>query len=162
MDVLPSARLAEQEVDGGHGGFHVHELRFAFGRGDFVFPEFVAVSAGKIALVGQIHDQRLQREVLRRIGQRFAHGITRDDDVRMIEFREEFVRVTIAVPGGDEFGHQLVVIGMAGSQSVQQFFRGAIQFENSAGGHQIQKAPAAALEGMKFAGPVGSCFRRGH
>ncbi len=78
-------RLCEQEIYGRLGRLHVHELRLAFRRRDFVFTELIAVGAGEIALVGQVQDHRLKGKVSRRIGQRLAYSVARNDDMRVIE-----------------------------------------------------------------------------
>ena len=60
--MLPSVDTSSQDV---LGGLHVHEFLFALGRGDFVFAELVAVLAGEIALVGDVHHHGLEREMFR-------------------------------------------------------------------------------------------------
>ena len=57
VDRFAAFGLREEIVDGSLRGLHVHELLFAFGRGDLVFAELVAVLAGEIALVGDVHHQ---------------------------------------------------------------------------------------------------------
>ena len=55
----------EQKIHRSLGRLEVHELRLAFGRRHLVLAELVAVLAGQIALVGEIHHQRLERENVR-------------------------------------------------------------------------------------------------
>ena len=69
VDRAPVARFGEQKIDRSLGRFEVHELRLAFGRGDLVGAEFVAVLAGEIALVGEVHHQRLNGK---NVGKRLA------------------------------------------------------------------------------------------
>ncbi len=59
--------LGEQIVHRALRGLPIHEFLFAFWSSDFVFAELIAILAGKIALIGEVHHQGLQREMLRKL-----------------------------------------------------------------------------------------------
>jgi hypothetical protein len=58
------ARLAQREIDAGPGGLLAHELRLppVLGVDNLVFAVLVTVGAAQIALIGDVDDQRLQRD----------------------------------------------------------------------------------------------------
>ncbi len=78
-DGRPAVRRLQQEIHGGLRRLEVHELRFALRRGYLVFAELVAILARKVALVGQVHHQRLQGKIRRRILDRRGMGFARHD-----------------------------------------------------------------------------------
>jgi hypothetical protein len=82
--------LREQIVDRGGRRFEVHELRLAFGCGDFILAEFVAILAGEIALIGEIHHHGLQGKIVgQRLG-RIDKGLGGGDDAGLIQFADCF------------------------------------------------------------------------
>ena len=87
----PVGRLFQQEIHRRLGRFHVHELRLAFGCGQLVGAKLVAVLARQIALVGEIHHQRLDGENFGKAGRFLDRIIARQDHVGVIHLRDEFV-----------------------------------------------------------------------
>ena len=142
----PAARgLRQQKIHRSLGRLEVHELRLAFRRRDFVLAEFVAILAGQIALVGEIHHQRLQREIGRQAAAAAAPQIHRSDDgPRLVQFLDHFLI-------GDR--RQFLARGLALRQAGENGGRRVVQLEDPGARNKVQISAPAAFEPVKFAQP---------
>ncbi len=166
MDGFPASRFVQQKIDRCLRRLDFHELRLAFRRGDLVFAELIAIGAGKIALVGQVDHQCLKREIRRRLLHGFRFDQAGHDGAGVKHLLDQFGRIRFAHATGNQIPQQLFMLRVAFGEAVNQSGGVAVQFEDRAGGNQIQKAALGCLKVVKLAEPIDTlgflCFRCDH
>src|SRR5882762_5515869 len=143
--------LGEQIVYRRLRGLPIHEFFFAFGRGDFVFAEFIAILAGKIALIGEVHHQGLQGEMLRELLRSSGDWRAVTDGMDLAEFLNGFGDIQRRV--ADFLRHTANQVG-TGERPIRELVqnrRGSlIERKDAATGDEIEKIAALPAEPAEF------------
>jgi len=154
VDGAAAGGLFEQKIHRGAGRVEIHEFRLALGGGDFIFAEFVAVLAGKVALVGEVEDQGLQGEDGGRVLRRRGDGWAGDDGAGVKHFLDQLFGVFGGQAAGGEIGEELVVRGFGVGEEIDEGGGGFVELEDGSGGDEVEESAAAAFEGVEFAEAV--------
>src|SRR5712672_1290889 len=143
--------LGEQIVHRRLRGLPIHEFFFAFGSGDFVFAEFVAILTRKIALIGEVHHQGLQREMLRELLRSSGNWRSVTNGMDLTEFLNGFGDIQRRV--ADFLRHTANQVG-AGERPIRELVqnrRGSfIERKDTATGDEIEKIAALPAESAEF------------
>ncbi len=147
------ARFAQQELDALARGLLRHELRLlaVLGVDDLVLAVLVAIGAAQVALVRDVHDQRLQRHRL----QRHDLGARRDD--RGVADRADAPQFADRVGHGGRIelprqrrGERLLIRWRA-VELIENRARTVVERKHRGARDEVEKLLPRRLEAMKFA-----------
>jgi hypothetical protein len=110
----------------------------------------IAILARQVALIREIQNQRLEREIGRRIVYCSGYRLSSDEHAGTGHLFDHIRRVRRADPMGHQMPGEFFARLLTVRDLVDNGSHGIVQFENSATRDEIEKAPAAAGKSVKL------------
>src|SRR5205807_10614059 len=127
----------------------------AIGLADLVVAVFVAIAAGKVALVGYVQHDPLQRKRAARNNRLLRVPLAACNDVGLLQLRQRRLDVIYVMAGVPKQVGQLLLGPILLAHSIDNRAADVVEREDRSTRNKIQKSGAGGFKGMVFPQPVG-------